>query len=97
MRITLLRPAPEEPLLSQLELLQSLAYLWYYVYNRRFRAEAWAILKRLLRPAQPEPEFVEFMSRKRCQRRMHARPRRHCDLTANIETRFLSAIASSLA
>jgi len=53
----------------QLELLQSLAYVWYYVYNRRFRelfhfvgrfrAEAWAMLKRLLMPAsQPSAELV---------------------------------------
>jgi len=54
----------------QLELLQSLAYLWYYVYNRRFRelfhfvgrfrAEAWAMLRRLLKPAPAEPEFVGY-------------------------------------
>ena len=44
----------------QLEFLQSLTYLWYYIYNRKFRQllsfvgrfhkEAWVMLGRLLRP-----------------------------------------------
>ena len=46
----------------ELELLQSLTYVWYYIYNRRFgelwqfvrrfHSEAWAMLKRLLMPAR---------------------------------------------
>jgi len=48
-----------------LELLQSLTYVWYYLYNRRFRellhfigrfrAEAWVMLKRLLARAPAGP------------------------------------------
>lgn len=58
----------------QLELLQSLTYVWYYLYNRRFRelwqfvkrfrAEAWAMLKRLLAPARHEPTPAEAPTRK---------------------------------
>ncbi|HVP55925.1 MAG TPA: radical SAM protein [Candidatus Eisenbacteria bacterium] len=54
----------------QLEFLQSLAYLWYYIYNRKFREllrfagkfrhEAWAMLKRLLVPVRPQPEPAEL-------------------------------------
>ena len=52
----------------QLELLQSLTYVWYYVYNRKFgelwqfvkkfHSEAWVMLKRLLLPASAEAEYV---------------------------------------
>jgi len=54
----------------QLEFLQSLTYVWYYLYNRRFRDllqfvsrfrwEAWAMLKRLLKPVQVETATVQF-------------------------------------
>jgi anaerobic magnesium-protoporphyrin IX monomethyl ester cyclase len=54
----------------QLEFLQSLTYVWYYLYNLRFRnllqfvsrfhSEAWAMLKRLLKPVQVEPAAVRF-------------------------------------
>ena len=54
----------------QLEFLQSLTYVWYYLYNFRvrelmnfvskFRSEAWTMLKRLLKPAPIEPETVQF-------------------------------------
>jgi len=49
----------------QLEFLQSLTYVWYYLYNfrirdllrfvRKFRMEAWTMLKRLLQPVQVDP------------------------------------------
>jgi len=54
----------------QLEFLQSLTYVWYYVYNHRFRdllqffsrfrAEAWTMLKRLLKPVKVEPAAAQF-------------------------------------
>jgi anaerobic magnesium-protoporphyrin IX monomethyl ester cyclase len=54
----------------QLEFLQSLTYVWYYLYNlrfrdllqfvSRFRSEAWTMLKRLLKPVQVEPATVQF-------------------------------------
>jgi radical SAM superfamily enzyme YgiQ (UPF0313 family) len=55
---------------SQLELLQSLTYVWYYVYNLRlrellrfigrFHTEAWTMLKRLVRPEPCTPEYVRL-------------------------------------
>lgn len=49
----------------RLEFLQSLTYVWYYLYNlrfrdliqfvSRFRSEAWTMIKRLLEPVQVEP------------------------------------------
>ncbi len=57
----------------QLELLQSLTYVWYYLYNlrfrdllqfvSRFRSEAWTMLKRLLKPVQVAPATVRFRNR----------------------------------
>lgn len=54
----------------QLEFLQSLTYVWYYLYNLRFRellrfvarfhSEAWAMLKRLVTSTQAEPKTVQF-------------------------------------
>jgi radical SAM superfamily enzyme YgiQ (UPF0313 family) len=54
----------------QLELLQSLTYVWYYIYNfrfrelmrfvGRFRTEAWTMLKRLMRPEPSKPEYVSL-------------------------------------
>lgn len=54
----------------QLELLQSLTYVWYYLYNLKFRAllrfvskfrsEAWTMLKRLVKSTPTEPDTVEF-------------------------------------
>ena len=54
----------------QLEFLQSLTYVWYYLYNlkfrellqfvSRFRSEAWAMLKRLVKPTKIEPATVQF-------------------------------------
>ena len=54
----------------QLEFLQSLTYVWYYVYNLRFRdllrfvlrfrTEAWTMLKRLLLPAKVEASTAQF-------------------------------------
>ena len=56
----------------QLEFLQSLTYVWYYVYNLkvkdllqfvlRFRSEAWTMLKRLLKPVPAEPASVKVRS-----------------------------------
>ena len=53
----------------QLEFLQSLAYVWYHIYNFRFRElvrfvsrfhhEAWAMLKRLLVPEHPASKLVD--------------------------------------
>jgi anaerobic magnesium-protoporphyrin IX monomethyl ester cyclase len=57
----------------QLEFLQSLTYVWYYLYNlrfrdllqfvSRFRSEAWTMVKRLLKPVQVEPATVQFRTR----------------------------------
>jgi anaerobic magnesium-protoporphyrin IX monomethyl ester cyclase len=54
----------------QLEFLQSLTYVWYFVYNlkfrellrfvSKFRSEAWTMLKRLAKSTPTEPETVEF-------------------------------------
>lgn len=54
----------------RLAFLQSLTYVWYFLYNlrfrgllqfvSRFRSEAWAMLKRLLKPVQVEPATVQF-------------------------------------
>ncbi len=53
----------------QLEFLQSLAYLWYYVYNLRFgdllhfvgrfRKEAWTMLKRIIMPRREDTQLPE--------------------------------------
>ncbi len=57
----------------QLEFLQSLTYVWYYLYNlkfrdllqfvSRFRSEAWTMLKRLLKPVQLESATIQFRTR----------------------------------
>jgi radical SAM superfamily enzyme YgiQ (UPF0313 family) len=57
----------------QLEFLQSLTYVWYYLYSlrfrdllqfvSRFRSEAWTMLKRLLKPVHVEPATVQFRNR----------------------------------
>jgi len=54
----------------QLEFLQSLTYVWYYLYNlkfrellqfvSRFRSEAWVMLKRLVTPTKAELATVQF-------------------------------------
>jgi radical SAM superfamily enzyme YgiQ (UPF0313 family) len=54
----------------QLEFLQSLTYVWYYLYNlrfrdllqfvSRFRSEAWVMLKRLVAPTKAELATVQF-------------------------------------
>ncbi len=56
----------------KLELLQSLTYVWYYIYNGRFRDllqfvtkfrnEAWTMLKRLLKPTQIEPATLKIQT-----------------------------------
>jgi anaerobic magnesium-protoporphyrin IX monomethyl ester cyclase len=58
----------------QLELLQSLTYVWYYIYNlrlrdllrfvARFHTEAWAMTKRLLLPARVQPSTVQLQKPK---------------------------------